>query len=121
MPNAPTVRTRITGRIAKVTLSRASVYNAPNEGMVQEVTDALKETAGGKDVQAIVLSEEGKSFCADADIEWMRQIVDNTEVENLGTESLLKFLDSQGMETGMSLEEIVLATSFVQERLTLNY
>ena len=121
MPNDPRVRTRITSRIAKVTLSRTSVHNALNEGMVKELTEAFKETDGSKDVLVIMLFGEGKSFCAGADIEWMRQMVDDTEEENLSTESLLKFLDSQGMETGVSLEEIVLATSFIQERLTLNY
>ena len=89
--------------------------------MVKEVTETFKETAGSKDVQVIVLFGEDKSFCAGTDIGWMRQMVDDTEEDNLSTESLLRFLDSQGMETGVSLEEIILATSFIQERLTLNY
>ena len=72
-----------TGPIARVTLARPEKHNAFDEALIAALTEAFVQ-AGGQDpaVRAVVLSGEGKSFCAGADIDWMRRAGGWTEAEN---------------------------------------
>ncbi len=70
-------------RECKVLLSRPDLHNAFNEAMIAEITQAFRELGRRDDVRAIVLAAEGKSFCAGADIHWMKKMVDYTFDENV--------------------------------------
>lgn len=74
---------RQAGPVAWVTLNRPDLHNAFNEAMIQGLHEAF--TALGKEVsvRAIVLAAEGKSFCAGADLNWMKKMVDYTFEENV--------------------------------------
>jgi methylglutaconyl-CoA hydratase len=69
--------------VGAVTLNRPDVHNAFNAGMIAELTNAFSTLAGRSDVQAIVLSGNGKSFSAGADIQWMRSSLELTVAENV--------------------------------------
>ncbi|MGB2698627.1 MAG: enoyl-CoA hydratase/isomerase family protein [Candidatus Zixiibacteriota bacterium] len=69
--------------VAKVTLNRPEIHNAFNEIMIQELIDAFKDIAEDKEVRVVVLTGNGKSFCAGADLNWMKKVVDFSYEENL--------------------------------------
>lgn len=69
--------------VAKVTLNRPEIHNAFNEIMIQELIDVFKNISEDKDVRVVVLAGNGKSFCAGADLNWMKKVVDFSYEENL--------------------------------------
>lgn len=67
---------------SRLTLSRPELHNAFNEVMIAELTEAFEEAGQDESVRVVVLAGEGKSFCAGADVNWMRKMVDYTVEEN---------------------------------------
>ena len=75
--------TTVQNHVATVTLTRGDVRNAFNDELIAELTEAFTELGARADVRCIVLAAEGKSFCAGADLNWMRRMADYTRPENL--------------------------------------
>ena len=69
--------------VGYVQLRRPDLHNAFNEDVIEQLDDAYRELGGRDDVRAIVLSGEGKSFCAGADLNWMQKMVDYSFDENV--------------------------------------
>ncbi|HEX4923469.1 MAG TPA: enoyl-CoA hydratase-related protein [Bdellovibrionales bacterium] len=67
---------------AKVVLNRPDVHNAFNPAMIGEITQVFRSIGGDKGVRAVVLSGNGKSFCAGADLQYMRSIAGFSHEEN---------------------------------------
>lgn len=61
------VTTHIEDHIARVTLSRPDKMNAVDPQMAEAIVTAGQDLAGA-DIRAVVLSGEGKSFCAGLDV-----------------------------------------------------
>lgn len=55
-------------------LNRPQVHNAFDEVLIASLTDGLRDVGGRTDVRAVALVAEGRSFCAGADLEWMRRL-----------------------------------------------
>lgn len=72
----------IKNRVATVWLNRPELHNAFNEVMISEIIDAFEKIHKVVDLRAIVLRGKGKSFCAGADLNWMRQVAHYTEEQN---------------------------------------
>jgi methylglutaconyl-CoA hydratase len=68
------------GPVLRVTLTRPERRNALNPELIAELTEAFQAVG---DERAVVLAGEGPSFCAGADIEWMRSSADHSYDENL--------------------------------------
>jgi methylglutaconyl-CoA hydratase len=68
------------GDVLRVTLARPERRNAFDAALIAELTDAFTDVG---DVRAIVLSGDGPSFCAGADVEWQRSSIDLTYEENV--------------------------------------
>jgi methylglutaconyl-CoA hydratase len=68
--------------VRRITLNRPQVHNAFDDALIAELSDAL--TAAGHDasVRAVVLTGEGASFSAGADLNWMRGMASAGEAEN---------------------------------------
>ena len=66
--------------VLRVTLARPERRNAFDAALVAELTEAF---AGVGDARAVVLSGEGPSFCAGADVEWQRSAIDLSYDENV--------------------------------------
>lgn len=62
--------------VAYVKLHRPDVRNAFNPGMIAEITKTFLELSKRDDLRAVALSGEGKTFCAGADLAWMKSMVD---------------------------------------------
>ncbi len=69
--------------MAKVIFCRPEVHNAFNDTLIYEMTDLFKSVREDKDLRVIVLTGEGKSFCAGADLNWMRRVKDYSYEKNL--------------------------------------
>ena len=61
------------GDLLKVTLARPETRNAFDAALIAELSEAFVDV--GK-ARAVLLSGEGPSFCAGADVEWMRASAD---------------------------------------------
>lgn len=59
--------------IARLVLNRPAKHNALNAAMIGELTDAAKALSHDDKVRAVVLSANGKSFCAGGDLGWMQE------------------------------------------------
>ncbi len=68
---------------AVVTLNRPQIHNAFDETMVSGLTDIFQEVAESNDIRVMVLQARGESFCAGADLNYMRRLADASEQENL--------------------------------------
>jgi methylglutaconyl-CoA hydratase len=69
--------------IALVTLDRPEVHNAFDETLIAELTRALRAAESEESVRAVVLLGAGSSFCAGADLNWMRRMAGFTRAQNL--------------------------------------
>lgn len=78
-----TIRVERDGRVGRVWLDRPDVRNAFNAVMIGELRQALSTLAGDAAVRVVVLSGRGPSFCAGADLAWMRDVARFTREENL--------------------------------------
>lgn len=58
--------------VATLTLSVPEKHNAMSSQMIHEITDAAASLAVDETVRAVILTGEGKSFCAGGDLEWMK-------------------------------------------------
>ena len=66
-----------------ITLNRPDVHNAMNEELMKELTDCFKNLSDDKSVRIIVLTGKGKSFCAGADLNWMKSMAKYSKEENI--------------------------------------
>lgn len=56
-----------------LTLARPHAHNAFDERLIEVLTAALRCAAADSGCRAVVLAAEGASFCAGADLDWMRR------------------------------------------------
>ncbi len=70
------------GAVASVVLSRPEVHEAFDATMVAELTAVFRELASDEDVRVIVIRSQGKSFCAGADLNWMRRMGEQSREAN---------------------------------------
>jgi methylglutaconyl-CoA hydratase len=66
--------------VYRVTLARPERRNAFDAALIAELTEAFSLVGGAR---AVVLSGEGPSFCAGADVEWQRSSIDLSYDENV--------------------------------------
>jgi len=69
--------------VAWVILNRTDVLNAFDEHLIARITNSFERLGNDDAVRVIVLSANGRAFCAGADIEWMRRASQNSQMENL--------------------------------------
>jgi methylglutaconyl-CoA hydratase len=77
-----TIRVERSDRVGRIWLDRPDVRNAFNAIMIGELRRALRTLAAEPDVRVIVLSGRGSSFCAGADLAWMRDAARFSRGEN---------------------------------------
>ena len=58
--------------VARLTLNRPDKHNALNGKLIDELTQAAEQLAIDDNVRVVVLSGEGKSFCAGGDFNWFK-------------------------------------------------
>jgi len=70
-------------------LARPEVHNAFNETLIAELTDAVREAGADPAVRVLLLHATGSSFCAGADLEWMKRMAAYDHAENLADANAL--------------------------------
>jgi methylglutaconyl-CoA hydratase len=65
-----------------ITLNRPDVHNAMNEVLISELTRCFKQLTNDDSIVAVILTGNGKSFCAGADLLWMKRMVNYSKEEN---------------------------------------
>lgn len=75
--------------IVTVTMNRPDVHNAMNDVLMKELTDCFKHLSKDDSLSSIILTGNGKSFCAGADLLWMKRMVNFSEEENKKDSRLL--------------------------------
>ena len=95
-PKTSLIQLEINGSIANITMARSDKFNAMNVDLISElieifawtaqhsvgVQESLVDSEGNENLRVLVLSGEGKHFCAGADINMMRDAGANTPEEN---------------------------------------
>ena len=66
-----------------MTLTRPDSHNALNVALIEELTRCFEEISDDDGIRAVVLAGEGRSFCAGADIEYMRETANFSYEDNL--------------------------------------
>jgi methylglutaconyl-CoA hydratase len=92
---APAYKTLIVERrnaVAMVALARPDVHNAFNETLIAELTRALAGLDADDSVRAVILSGQGRSFCAGADLHWMKKMAAYGHAENVADAMALAML-----------------------------
>ena len=68
--------------VATVTLNRPDKRNAFDEMMIAGLIDALETLKGADHVRVVFVRGAGDTFCAGADIDWMRRAAEFSELGN---------------------------------------
>jgi len=79
-PAMGALRVERDGEVLRVTLARPDRRNAFDAALIAELTEAFADVG---DARAVVLSGEGPSFCAGADVEWQRVSIELDYEENV--------------------------------------
>jgi methylglutaconyl-CoA hydratase len=69
-------------QVGILTLNRPEKRNALNPELVNEIKIKLKEIKSNEKVQVLVVTGEGSSFCAGADLEYLNKIKDFSLADN---------------------------------------
>jgi len=69
--------------VATLTLNRPEKHNAFDDRMITDLLQALDNIGKDKSVRVLVLRAAGKSFCAGADLDWIRRMADYDFAQNL--------------------------------------
>ena len=75
------------GEVLRITLARPESRNAFDAALIAELSEAFVDVGPSR---AVVLSGEGASFCAGADVEWMRASVDLDREANVADATALR-------------------------------
>ena len=82
-PPYQSIVTEVDDSVGIVTLNKEERHNAFDQQLIDELTHALLSLDADPAARVIVLSSAGKSFCAGADLNWMKRAITNTAQENL--------------------------------------
>lgn len=78
-----TLQIGIEKNVARVALNRPEVRNALNAMMIHELTEAIDWLDAREDIHVIEICGNGKSFCAGADLNYMKDIAKYGYAQNL--------------------------------------
>lgn len=69
-----TVKLKVEGEVANIILNRPEVGNAFNRDMLLELRDICENISKSENIRVVIISGEGKHFCAGGDLNWMREM-----------------------------------------------
>lgn len=78
-----TLEVQRSGKVATIWMNRPEVFNAFNEQLIADLSDACGALDADPAVRIVVLAGRGKHFSAGADLNWMRRAAHASEAENL--------------------------------------
>jgi methylglutaconyl-CoA hydratase len=87
MPLVSALRVERDGSVLRITLARPDRRNAFDAELISELSQAFVDVGRAS---AVVLAGEGASFCAGADVEWMRASVGLSVEENVADANAMR-------------------------------
>ena len=78
--------------ILTVTLNRPEIHNAFNDQLIELLCRRFEKINSEDEVRVVVLAGEGKSFCAGADLNWMKKMKQYSHEENVADSKKLAYL-----------------------------
>lgn len=84
-----TIKYEVHDNVGRLTFNRPEIHNAFNSTLIQEMLHLFGEIEKDKRLRLVVLTGEGKSFCAGADLNWMKAVVNQSFEENLAESNQL--------------------------------
>ena len=69
--------------VLQISLNRPDLHNAFNEELIAELTDIGLKLQSSSDIRIVILTGNGKSFCAGADLNWMKKSKNFSYDENM--------------------------------------
>ncbi len=78
-----TIQTRHDDEVGTITFNRPEIHNAFNSTVISEMSAAFSEMENDPHNRVVILTGAGKSFCAGADLNWMRSVITQSFDENL--------------------------------------
>ena len=89
------IRLQHEGPVARLRLCRPQIHNAFDACMIEEITAACFQVRQDPQARVLLLEGEGPSFCAGADLRWMRASVEWSAEKNLeDAQSLATMLEA---------------------------
>lgn len=88
----PMLEVSVVGRIATITLNQPEKRNALGPQMVAALKSELKKQLEQEDVKIILLAAQGPAFCSGADLEYLKQIRNFSDEDNLNDSQNLREL-----------------------------
>ena len=70
------------GNTAIIILNRPEKRNALHPELIKQFKEKLKEAEKDENVKAVIITGEGKAFCAGADLEYLKELSRFSSVEN---------------------------------------
>jgi methylglutaconyl-CoA hydratase len=87
LPESSPLRVERDGELLRITLARPDRRNALDAELIAALTAAFSDVG---DSRAVILAGEGESFCAGADVEWMRAAAELSYEENVADSTRLR-------------------------------
>ncbi len=87
--NFTTVKYEKKDKLACVTFNRPEIHNAFNATVITEMQQIFDDIAQDDNIRVVLLTGKGKSFCAGADLNWMRGVIKQSFEENLAESNAL--------------------------------
>ncbi len=78
----------IEDQIAFLGLNRPEKRNALNKGMIEEIIKILNEQKSNREFKVLIIYGEDDHFCSGADLEWMKEGVYQSKLENINDAKL---------------------------------
>jgi methylglutaconyl-CoA hydratase len=82
MANYQFIEITLDGPVATLWLNRPEVRNAFHEGMIKEIIQGFEELAA-MDLRLVILRGRGQTFCAGADLNWLKEVVHYSYEQNI--------------------------------------
>lgn len=76
------IKSEIKNNTAIITLNRPEKRNALHPFMVEQLKTKLSEYSKDDAVKSVIITAEGNTFCAGADLEYLQNISKNSSIEN---------------------------------------
>lgn len=77
------IKTERAGAVLRITINRPERHNALDPHLIDGLHEALDAAVVDNSLRVLQLTGAGTSFCAGADINWMRRMADYAPAENL--------------------------------------
>jgi methylglutaconyl-CoA hydratase len=84
-----TIKYKKVNKVGHITFCRPEIHNAFNSTLLKEMLHLFGELEKDDGLRLVVLTGEGKSFCAGADLNWMRSVINQSFEQNLAESSEL--------------------------------